>query len=89
MKSFDQQVADWARTKGADEVYEYGDPLNCALCQFLRDTGMARNPSVGPDDWSDGNYLQNTRHPIGKEMAKALSMRPHTFGALTDRLSHA
>jgi hypothetical protein len=48
-------VLAWARTKPADARYDYGDPNNCALCQFLSDTGRAERPTVemwGPIDWS-------------------------------------
>ena len=42
-------VLAWARTKPADERYDYSDGSNCALCQFLDETGRAANPRV--DMW--------------------------------------
>lgn len=84
MKGFDQQVADWARTKPADEAYDYGDYRNCALCQFLKENGFAADPRVGGLGWRDGN---GPRTPYSIEFAMALLEYPTTFGALADRLS--
>ena len=50
MASTDFTIADvlaWARTKPADEVYVYTDSTNCALCQFLRETGRVLKPCLG------------------------------------------
>lgn len=44
MASTDFTVADvlaWARTKPADEQFDYGDADKCAIAQFGRDTGRA------------------------------------------------
>lgn len=94
MKSFDQQVADWARTKPADRAYEYEDTGNCAVCQFLRETGMAKEPSVAPFDWQDRSifpYEDRPTHRLSVELGRALigdgSPESWTFGALADRLS--
>jgi hypothetical protein len=44
MMANDFTVADvlaWARTKPADEEYDFCDPGNCAIAQFGRETGRA------------------------------------------------
>jgi hypothetical protein len=40
-------VLAWARTKPADERYDYEDSGNCALCQYLREVTGDEEPSVG------------------------------------------
>jgi hypothetical protein len=86
MKSFDQQVADWARTKPADEAYNYTSPCNCAIAQFLIASGISDAPGVGDEDWLDYG-APNIRHPISKSLNMAVLDHPRTFGALADRLS--
>jgi hypothetical protein len=85
MKSFDQQVADWARTKPADDKYDYGSNDDCALCQFLREGGFAKQPRVGGDYWKEG--LGGARNAFSEKLELALASGPYTFGALADRLS--
>lgn len=77
-------VLAWARTKPADETYCYTDPGNCALCQFLRDTGRALEPRVAPPAWREG-VLSKDRlpYPVALEDPLALS---DTFGELVERL---
>ena len=95
MASTDFSVADvlaWARTKPADERYDYGDPSDCALCHFLIVTGRAVDPSVGP--WISERltgYWQdcagdNAKHPYPRGLEPALSTSPHRYGALVKRL---
>jgi hypothetical protein len=86
MKSFDQQVADWARTKPADETYSYVSCTECALAQFLTEAGIAKRPNVGGDDWGDLGSHQ-PRQPISAKLAAALHDGERTFGALAERLS--
>jgi hypothetical protein len=68
-------VLAWARTKPADEFYNFGKPGECALAQFGRATG--RNYLVGVGD----------PHSVGTPKALvfwlALSC---TFGELVERL---
>ena len=85
MKSFDQQVADWARSKPADETYVFSDCTDCALGQFLKETGMMALPIVGPTAWTGPG--DEPWHPISGLLASALVDEPATFGALADRLS--
>jgi hypothetical protein len=82
----DFSVADvlaWARTKPAGEVYNYVDPTNCALCQFLRETGRATEPNVNPFTWRDG-VKATKRFSLPNGLDAALS--EDTFGALATRL---
>lgn len=78
-------VLAWARTKPADERYNYSDLDNCALCQFLRDTGRAIRPEAGGSFWSGVNSLGET---IGGDIQTGLdrALVAQTFGALVTRL---
>lgn len=88
MKGFDQQVADWARTKPADEAYVYESASQCAVCQFLRETGLASNPSVRPGAWRDKDAANpEQRYRFSARLEDAVASSPWTFGALADRLS--
>jgi len=52
----DFTVADvlaWARTKPTGDAYDYMKSRDCALCQFLRDTGRAERPRVIPQRYTD------------------------------------
>ena len=90
MKSFDQQVADWARTKPADGAYDYHQPCGCALYQFLTDFGYPVQ-SVSGFHWTDTSgkihWLNEKRHLEHTKASRAVFDRPWTFGALADRLS--
>ena len=80
--STDFSLADvlaWARTKPADEAYDYCSSHRCALAQFGIATG--RPHLVGPD----GTDLLLQR-PI---LNNALAESTLTFGALVDRLEQA
>jgi hypothetical protein len=48
------EILAWARMKPADEEYRYTDPGNCAVCQFLAETGRASEPRVVLNFWRDG-----------------------------------
>jgi hypothetical protein len=94
----DFTVADvlaWARTKPADEAYDYTRSDNCAICQFLRETGRAARPLVDMTGWEDATKpYQNVKYP--DEIAAAAIGRGElrgdnravlwTFGALVKRL---
>jgi hypothetical protein len=96
MADADFTIADvlaWARTKPADERYDYTASSNCALCQFLRETGRGVNPSVGPDGWSGGerggNYkllpagINNAVQDVDSDAPRTVGW---TFGELVKRL---
>jgi hypothetical protein len=85
--SVDFTVADvlaWARTRPADEAYEYVDGRNCAMCQFLRGTGRAAEPRVG-FGWRDGDGAE---HPLPWNLCSAAfgDGGKTTFGGLVKRL---
>jgi hypothetical protein len=69
----------WARTKPADEAYDYCSSHRCALAQFGIATG--RPHLVGPD----GTDLLLQRPALND----ALAGSPLTFGAFADRLEQA
>lgn len=93
MQSITDQFREWLNTKRADEEYDYVDSGNCAFCQFLRDTGLAKNPRVSPGRWRDGDQSV-VAHDMPDLVQAALNGFiggeydcPRTFGALADRLS--
>lgn len=88
MQSITEQFKAWVRTKPADELYCYGDNDNCAMGQFLLDSGLCLNPRVGGDYWRDGSLplLERNLHPLPERLRAALSRAPYTFGALAERL---
>lgn len=85
MASTDFTVADvlaWARTKPAGERYNYMDNSNCALCQFLRETGRAKQPYVKGFTWvEDGGSSRYIPAPIQGPLCEG------AFGRLADRLA--
>jgi hypothetical protein len=94
----DFTVADvlaWARTKPANEAYDYSEPGACALCQFLRETGRIADPSVNPthyrERYSGGLGYQLPRWAdvaaigAGEACGDSISER-WTFGRLVKRL---
>lgn len=85
MKSFDQQVRDWAANKPADVEYNYMDNHNCALCQFLKEQGYEDDPEVGGITWGRRGVLGGQR--LSGTLEQALVRLPNTFGALAERLS--
>jgi hypothetical protein len=85
----DFTVADvlaWARAKPAAERYNYGDPRNCALCHFLRDTGRASIPTVSQlFGWGESGAPLSARRPYPVELEPAL-VEGGTFGGLAKLL---
>jgi hypothetical protein len=77
----------WARTKPADEVYNYWCN-RCAIGQFLVDTGRARDPLMGELWWSEG--WGGDRHEIDRALNEAaytpMGGPGRTFGYLVKRL---
>jgi hypothetical protein len=84
----DFTVADvlaWARTKPASETYDYCDNDNCALAQFLRETGRAKRARVNPLFWRDGVNSKRT-HPIPHGLNDAALEGGETFGGFVEQL---
>lgn len=79
-----KDVLAWARTKPADERYSYSDPGDCALCQFLAETGRAKCPRVVPGLWRDG--MDSQRFFAFSDALEAALNSQQTFGALASRL---
>jgi hypothetical protein len=90
MKSFDQQVADWARNKPADEAYDYHQPCGCALHTFLTESGYPVH-RVYAYHWRDLSGANHWFWDHGRQdhskLSAALADTPWTFGALAERLS--
>lgn len=83
----DFSVADvlvWARTKPADETYDYWCD-KCAIGQFLVETGRAISPTMGSADYKDGGRLVAIPRYID-EAAYALGAKKPSFGQLVHRL---
>ena len=71
-----QDFLEWARAKDPEEAYYYGDIHDCAIAQFLKETGRVRlfKPCVGARNW--GFF-----HSIPKE-ADYAAWQGHTFGGV-------
>lgn len=85
--SFSHAILEWARSKPAGERYDYCSNGNCAIAQFLRETGRAKQPMVGFNDWCEG--LWGVEHFFDRRIAEAAERRPETFGAFAARLESA
>jgi hypothetical protein len=55
-----QQFLDFARTKPAEEHYNYGDNDNCAFCQFLHAMG---HPNANVGGWGYNLERKEPPHP--------------------------
>lgn len=77
-----RDVLEWARTKPADGVYDYGDSNKCAIAQFGHETGRLHLVGIGDAE----------RIPLGlKEALNDGSWDGggpalYTFGGLVKRL---
>lgn len=81
MAATDFTIADvlaWARTKPADEQYDFCLPSSCAVAQFGRATN--RNDLVGVGD------LRDLPFEFSHELWSAAVEDPMTFGAFVMRL---
>jgi hypothetical protein len=97
MATADFTIADvlaWARTKPADESYSYGSNTDCALCQFVRETGRVRQPTAGAsylNAWELAPHLGRKLFslPIPNELNDAvcaIDEEQATFRTLVKRL---
>jgi hypothetical protein len=77
-------VLAWARTKPADERYNYVDPHNCAISQFLRDTGRAVTPVVNQMSWWDEEDGEPQTYPW--EISSAANQGSDDFGTFVANL---
>lgn len=76
------EFAAWARTKPADEPYDYRGGINCALEQFLRETGRATKPYVRCFTYRcDDGVTRFIPEPLDDALPAL------TFGELVERLS--
>lgn len=87
---FIAEFAAFCRTKG-DERYSFGDNFNCALSQFVKATGRAKEPCCSAIGWWDMTLGPESRQtlPAGLDNGRgegALPVWPFTFSALADRL---
>ncbi len=83
-----KDVLEWARTKPADERYNYTMPMSCALCHFLRDTGRCAEPIIRPFidgcdffGWRSVSSGDRLYKPYDAALEPAL-MKGGTFGGL-------
>lgn len=91
--SFTHAILEWARSKPADEAYDYCSPDSCAISQFLRDTGRAAKPMVALnrwDDWSSKSHFP-LRHKFDTRIDDAAidagaDFPDRTFGGFAKRL---
>ena len=82
------EFAAYCRGKPVDEAYRYSSSSNCAVAQFLRDTGRAIQPAVDNIGWGDFaiTTAPEADRPLPKGLNKAVRDWPSTFSALADRI---
>lgn len=81
----DFKIADvlaWARTKPADEEYDYWSCDNCVLAQFAKERGLPTT-GAGGFGWYDA---AGHEHEIIPRRSGVAASDPHTFGAFAKRL---
>lgn len=86
-----KQLLLFARSKPAEESYNFIQPGSCAIAQFLRDTGAAAEPNVGVATWSDDAIEDAPNHDIDPRISNwsqtsPVGVQPWTWGALAQRL---
>lgn len=69
----------WLETKPANEAYQYRNPFQCALAQYLQSTGVPE-----PDSAVDLGVVQEPGSPQFL-FERILNQRPTTFGAALQR----
>jgi len=86
-KPFAYAILDWARSKPADERYSYLDRCDCAIGQFLKETGRAHKPLVLGDTWQerDGGAV----HSFDARVDAAANDDDETMGGFAKRLESA
>ena len=80
-----QQFEEFARSKPADEKYEYQNPKECAVAQFAKSLGM--------DDqyyglFDEKKIINPEPDYIFVEAEIYSATQPHTFGALAVRIKN-
>jgi hypothetical protein len=88
------EFLDWARTKPADQGYNYCDPKNCAISQFGRETGRKHLVMLYSDqvkalpiyeavighNWSFGALVKRLETIVQETPAKpSLWLNPQTY----------
>jgi hypothetical protein len=83
-----QEVLAWARTKPADEAYDYGDSFTCALAKFGKATN--RPHCIGCEGTQllrEMPVLKAALNPGADELRAGLPLYK-TYGALVQRLEY-
>lgn len=80
-----EAFADWCAKQPTDAEYRYDNIVDCACGRYFRSLGIDAHYS-GYHEWL-GFYRR--RIPHSDEMDRLASVRPHTFGALTERVRGA
>ena len=81
-QSFTYAILEWARTKPADEAYDYADAQNCAVAQYGQYCGRDDLIGLDPFDFMD-------RFPLVERAANPDFPGPMTFGGFAKRLEEA
>jgi hypothetical protein len=74
----------WAASQPPEMTYRPSSPTECALCQFLNDTGLTRNAVVGTTIWRECGDEED--RPLPEWANTAVQTAPHDFGSLAIRL---
>ena len=80
-----REVLDWARTKPAEQTYNFCDTDHCAVAQFGRETERPHLIGVGDLQPISRELWQAVIHQ-GKRPQQSFSDAGWTFGALAQRL---
>lgn len=79
-----EAFAEWCEKQPADGEYDYAEPQDCPIAQFLRANGFpeARVNSV---DWRESDRTYDY-HNLPRGFDDAVIESPRTFGSLAQRL---
>lgn len=78
-----EELEKFARSKPADEKYEYKNPKTCAVAEFAKSVGM-ESQYYGLND--EKKIINPDEGYIFTEAEIYAASKPHTFGALADRI---
>lgn len=87
MKNMMEEFEKFARSKPADEAYNYSDAVNCPCAQFAKAFGMEDDYFAISETDKLKRMLEDpdATYPF-TELEIYAATKPHTFGALAERI---
>ena len=73
----------WAASQPPELTYRPSSPTECALCQFLNDTGVTTHAHVGTTIFGE---VGEDKQPLPQWANDAVQAEPYDFGSLAGRL---